>query len=53
VNRTVLAFVIACFSSLCFSQNYPAKPIRIIVPFPVGGIADLYARLVGTRMQEA
>ena len=27
--------------------------IRIIVPFPAGGIADLYARLIGTRVSEA
>src|SRR6185503_8140909 len=35
------------------AQPYPAKPIRIIVPFPAGGIADLYARLIGTRVAEA
>src|SRR4029079_11065398 len=35
------------------SQGYPSKAIRIIVPFPVGGIADLYARLIGTRLTEA
>jgi len=35
------------------AQTYPAKPIRIIVPFPVGGIADLYSRLLGNRWTEA
>jgi tripartite-type tricarboxylate transporter receptor subunit TctC len=35
------------------AQPYPAKPIRIIVPFPVGGIADLYARLIGTQLHQA
>jgi len=35
------------------AQPYPAKPVRIIVPFPAGGIADLYARLIGTRVGES
>ena len=35
------------------AQPYPAKPIRIIVPFPAGGIADVYARLIGSRIGEA
>src|SRR5258707_12646269 len=35
------------------AQAYPAKPIRIVVPFPAGGIADVYARIIGARMSEA
>jgi tripartite-type tricarboxylate transporter receptor subunit TctC len=35
-----------------FAQAYPAKPIRVVVPFPAGGIADLYARLIGARASE-
>src|SRR5216684_2621679 len=34
-------------------QNYPQKPIRYIVPFPAGGIADVFARIIGGRMSEA
>ncbi|HEY3074967.1 MAG TPA: tripartite tricarboxylate transporter substrate-binding protein, partial [Burkholderiales bacterium] len=33
-------------------QSYPAKPIKIVVPFPAGGIADLYARLIGARLSD-
>ncbi len=36
----------------CSAQQYPAKPIKIIVPFPVGGIADIYSRLIGNRWSE-
>jgi tripartite-type tricarboxylate transporter receptor subunit TctC len=32
--------------------TYPEKPIRIIVPFGAGGPADLYARLIGTQLQD-
>ncbi len=35
------------------AQTYPVKPIRVIVPFGAGGPADIYARFLGQRMQEA
>ena len=31
---------------------YPQKPIRYIVPFPAGGIADVFARMIGARLAE-
>jgi tripartite-type tricarboxylate transporter receptor subunit TctC len=35
------------------AQTYPARPMRIIVPFPAGGIADLFARVIGQKFNEA
>jgi tripartite-type tricarboxylate transporter receptor subunit TctC len=34
------------------SQPFPAKPIRIVVPFSAGGPTDITARLIGPRMTE-
>ena len=34
------------------AQTYPAKPIRLIVPFPAGGATDLFARTLSQKMGE-
>ena len=34
------------------AQDFPAKPIKLIVPFPPGGPNDIIARVVGQRMSE-
>ena len=46
---TLLAFV----SAASFAQTYPAKAVRLIVPFPPGGSTDLVARVVGQKMADA
>jgi tripartite-type tricarboxylate transporter receptor subunit TctC len=43
----LLVFAIAANVS---AQPYPAKPVRIIVPFPAGGNADILARILGQKM---
>jgi len=51
--RTLVAALVAViFSQAVFSQSYPAKPVRMIVPFPPGGTTDLIARIVQPKFQE-
>jgi tripartite-type tricarboxylate transporter receptor subunit TctC len=47
-----LSLLAAC-SGLAYSQGYPAKPIRMIVPYPPGGGTDTAARLVGQKLSES
>lgn len=44
------AFLILPFSSI--AQTYPNKPIRLVITFPPGGIADTLARVVGQGMSK-
>lgn len=41
--------VLAC-SSLAHAQNFPAKPIRWVVPYPAGGGSDFLARTIGQQL---
>ncbi len=35
------------------AQNYPTKPIHIIVPYAPGGITDIASRIIGAKLTEA
>ena len=47
-----LLYVFLLLPCLAFAQAYPAKAVRMIVPFPPGGTTDLIARVVQPKFQE-
>ena len=51
-RRFNLAVAAALMTPAAFAQDWPAKPIRIIVPYPPGGFTDVTARLIGQKLQE-
>jgi tripartite-type tricarboxylate transporter receptor subunit TctC len=57
MSRTIIRSVVIAFclglAATSLAQEYPTKPIKIIVPFAAGGPADVYARFIGVRLQEA
>jgi tripartite-type tricarboxylate transporter receptor subunit TctC len=50
--RTFVAAVLALLTLGAQAQTYPARPVRLMVPFPAGSATDQVARLVGQQLQE-
>jgi tripartite-type tricarboxylate transporter receptor subunit TctC len=49
----VLSFSLALLPGLACAQNYPAKPVRIVVPFGAGGSTDVVFRILAPRMADS
>src|ERR1700752_3319723 len=56
VPKMLLAFlaVVASFANVesAMTQPYPARPVRIVVGYPPGGLSDIVARLIGQSLSE-
>ena len=52
VCRVVPVLLCALLAPIASAQDYPSKPIRLIVAFPPGGSTDIIARIVGQKLGE-
>ena len=50
--RILLVGFSLLFATVAQAQTYPDRPIRLIAPFPAGGLADVLARAVGDEMSK-
>lgn len=51
VRLLIVPLGLACAAA--FAQSYPARPVRLIVPFPAGGAVDITARAVGAELTKS
>jgi tripartite-type tricarboxylate transporter receptor subunit TctC len=52
IGRLLTGLMLSLLPALAGAQDFPAKPIKLIVPFPAGGPNDIIARIVGQRISE-
>ena len=52
MKKTYLLAVLALVAGSAFAQQYPNKPVRVIIPWPPGQATDLAARIVGEKLSQ-
>jgi tripartite-type tricarboxylate transporter receptor subunit TctC len=52
IIRSAIAFFALVLAGAASAQQYPSKPVRIVIPFPAGGVTDIAGRLIAQRLSE-
>jgi tripartite-type tricarboxylate transporter receptor subunit TctC len=53
IVRLAAAVAVACVPVAAYAQNYPAKTVRVVIPWPPGGSNDVVGRIVMQKLGEA
>jgi tripartite-type tricarboxylate transporter receptor subunit TctC len=53
MRRLVSFLVLALCAGVCIAQTFPSRPVRLIVPFPVGSTPDIVGRTLGQKLAES
>ena len=54
MKKILLGCLLSFFATVSGAQSdYPNRPVRVIVPFPVGQTADLIARMLSQKLSDA
>src|SRR3954465_15831153 len=51
--KVLFVFVLAIASFCAMAQNYPSKPVRVVIPYPPGSTPDIVGRTLSERLQKA
>jgi len=49
IKQFLAALAAICLTSIAAAQSYPNKPIKIVVPYPAGGNADITGRVLAKK----
>jgi tripartite-type tricarboxylate transporter receptor subunit TctC len=52
ISRTLLGLAAMAVTAAAIAQTYPSKPLRLVLPYPPGGVVDFIGRTLGQRLSD-